>query len=398
MKNPHLRLIPAENISSAHNVHSDHIDNSDNSANIDNSKTPTLHFSELYSLIAELVKLLDAGGGALDVLTNLLPEAAQNVEKASYDLTDRFKTLAASAHSQGETVQALLSTIGTIALDDKKISLEDFIGIFSKTLDDSVSKMLFVAKKALSMVYNMDDAIKSLNEVEKFSKRIQEITKQSNFLALNALIEAARAGEKGQGFAVVANEMKVLSSEISALSESMRLRTGVIIKSVSDGFDVLKEVATTDMNSNIMAKDTLEALMNGLVKQSENSMQVMRDSADSSREISSSIQSMIIDLQFQDRNTQITENSVNIIRQCLLMFDEIRGKTENLAATLVQKEGEAGVNSLLKHDLQAAVDHILSVIKLGDIRQRYLDLLYSRNLIARQEEDHTHPPQDVELF
>lgn len=350
---------------------------------------------EALPVLNETMGLVIAGGAALKMLTTLLPDAAKDVETASHDLTARFKTLAESAGSQGEMVQALLSTIGTIEVGDKRLPLDEFIAMFSKTLDDAISKLLFVSKKALSMVYSMDDAIKNLHEIENFSKKIQALTKQSNLLALNATIEAQRAGEVGKAFSVVASEVKTLSKEVATLSEDMRTRTNIIMKSVVEGFNVLKEVATTDMNSNIMAKDTLESLMQGMVKQSGESMNVMRQSAGTSKDISQSIQGMIVNLQFQDRNTQITDNAVGIIRHCLEVFEDILNKERAMMA-----------HGTLMADMpavQQAIDAVASSIKLGDIRQKYMEILHREGAIKdaglkEPDSKQGNQNQDIELF
>ena len=353
------------------------------------SAKPTLTAEHATPVLTETMAMVIAGGAALRMLMELLPESALKVEDASRDLTTRFKTLAESALTQSDTVQALTDNIGTIALDEKQVTLDEFISIFRKTLDDSVAKMLFVSKKALSMVYNMDDAIKNLHEIEKFSEKIQAITKQSNLLALNALIEASRAGEAGKGFGVVANEVKTLSAEIATLSENMRTRTDMIITSVVSGFEVLKEVATTDMSDNIQAKDTLESLMQGLVRQSEQSMQVMSESAATSRGMSDSIQGMIVDLQFQDRNSQVMENSVAVIGHFLELFEDILSKEKALlqSGELVADETE----------IQKEVEALCGVIKLGEIRNRYRELLRREGVISDTTAS-AAPAEDIELF
>jgi len=335
-----------------------------NKNNLDTSRT---------SLLDDIFSLLAVGSGVIKLLIEILPESAKSVERAAYDLSDRFKKLAENSKIQTQTINDLISHIGHIELEGGKISIDEFIDLFSKTLDDSVSKILIVSKQALSIVYSMDDAIKNLKEIENFSKQIQKITMQSNLLALNALIESARAGEAGAGFSIVANEVKMLSSEIATLSHSMNTLTRSIMKSMVDGFNVLKEMATTDMNENIMAKDKLGLLMQGLKNQSEKSMRVMQDSALASQEISMAMQCMIMDLQFQDRNTQITENAVDMLRQCLLIVDRMQ-----------QKTGFSREQACLYADhpeVKKSIERVSLGIKLGEVQKKFKSTLYACGII-----------------
>jgi hypothetical protein len=50
---------------------------------------------------------------------------------------------------------------------------------------------------------------------------INDINRETTFLALNALIEAARAGHAGRGFAVVANQVKYVSKRISEITTDL---------------------------------------------------------------------------------------------------------------------------------------------------------------------------------
>lgn len=51
--------------------------------------------------------------------------------------------------------------------------------------------------------------------------QINQITRETRILALNALIESARAGEAGKGFGVVASEVKVISERITTIAQQL---------------------------------------------------------------------------------------------------------------------------------------------------------------------------------
>ncbi|AGB41115.1 methyl-accepting chemotaxis protein [Halobacteroides halobius DSM 5150] len=84
---------------------------------------------------------------------------------------------------------------------------------------DFEDDLLHTVTDHLNEIYTaIESDSKSVNNL---LAEIEDVTKHLNILAINASIEAARAGKEGQGFSVVANEVKDLSSESSHIVQKI---------------------------------------------------------------------------------------------------------------------------------------------------------------------------------
>lgn len=99
-------------------------------------------------------------------------------------------------------------------------------------------------------------------EIGSIVRTMGKLSTQTDMLALNASIEAVRAGEEGQGFALVAEEVRKLaehtsraSKEISEVVESIQLETQDTITSMAaERAQVQEEVVRVDEMSQILTE------------------------------------------------------------------------------------------------------------------------------------------------
>lgn len=99
----------------------------------------------------------------------------------------------------------------------------------TKSMVDAMSHMLHYAdllKESIQAIQNF------LNGYEASNKGVVSISNQTNMLALNAGVEAARVGDAGKGFAVIANQVRVLAEKTKETVKENDVNTELLVQAI----------------------------------------------------------------------------------------------------------------------------------------------------------------------
>lgn len=181
----------------------------------------------------------DQAAAATTEMTATIQDVARNAQQASEAAS---KATEAASHGQGRVDQAITLTEST------NLSLED-------------------SARAVQAVV---DNVGSINAV---ITSINEISDQTNLLALNAAIEAARAGEHGRGFAVVADEVRNLSRRTQEFTDDIRSTIATLAKGSEKALAAIEMGKTRSTETTHAVRETGDSI--AVVQQSISSVSDM---------------------------------------------------------------------------------------------------------------------------
>ena len=157
------------------------------------------------------------------------------------------------------------------ALGAERSRLKDSEATFSqitvilKQVSESLNK---IDSRASETGQSMIQLNRSAAKINDCVVQIENISDQTNLLALNAAIEAARAGEQGRGFAVVADEVRTLAGQTGnttkEISDIIQATTS-FIRHVDKGIEDIQKDATNLKETTSTIESSLK-LITGLSK------------------------------------------------------------------------------------------------------------------------------------
>lgn len=284
----------------------------------------------------QLLQLSNVNDNYHQLLQELLPLWRRQTHLAQQQLEENVAGLIGHFSSIHDRLQQAIiasrATAGDMQGNGGLASVIEFahneLGLLLKTLSNAI-------QHRDELLNEITELSKITDELRSMGSEVAGIASQTNLLALNAAIEAARAGEYGRGFAVVADEVRTLSSRSGETGSRIGIRIEQANATLQKTLDRTAEFAKQD-DARVGQS---EVAIQEVLTQFRNSGERILDSAQSleqeSAVVQDNVQEVIVNLQFQDRVTQILSHVTADMEKFVVMLNEQQQKLERGEDVLV---------------------------------------------------------------
>jgi methyl-accepting chemotaxis protein len=218
-----------------------------------------------------------------------------------------------------ESVTAVAQRFAAISgnLDGALAASQDKGGAMNGLLRDAqvqLDSMIDSLRAALASHNQLRESTTAMSgytaSLKNMASNVAEIAKQTNLLALNAAIEAARAGEAGRGFAVVADEVRKLSTLSGETGRKITETVELVNQHIGTALASSVDYVAHDEALLNQARANVDRLVGSIRETATGVADSTRALGEQSQSIGTGIADVLVALQFQDRVSQVLSQVV----------------------------------------------------------------------------------------
>ncbi len=239
--------------------------------------------------VGELANNFNTFVESLQQLIQHIRQQSQQLTEGSEQSTNRANNSVKELNLQQQEITMVATAVTEMASATREIaSHAEQTAEAAQNSSSSTQKghsLVIETKASINNLANeVNEASMVISELQQHSQEIntvlatiQGIAEQTNLLALNAAIEAARAGEQGRGFAVVADEVRVLSQRTHTSTEEIKSTIDILQQTTNRAVNLMQsssELANSSVEDADRATLALEEISSSVTLISDMATQI----------------------------------------------------------------------------------------------------------------------------